>query len=253
MSVLQVTRTKSSSIEADLLTAILNAHGGLERWNQHKKVEATIVSGGGFYPLKGVVPDTIRRRATVWLHEQRSSVTHFGAPDQRTMLTPERIAIEKLDGTLVAERKAPKDSFAGHQMHTPWDPLQLAYFNGEALWTYLTTPFVFAMDGVRAEETEPWKEGAETWRVLRVYFPGSIDTHCQVQDFFFDERLALRRHDYSVNIAGGFPAAQLMLEYTEVDGIRLPSKRRAYTRGPDRRPILDMQMVSIDISEVAFA
>jgi hypothetical protein len=137
-------------------------------------------------------------------------------------------------------------------MHTPWDPLHLAYFNGEALWTYLMTPFVFAMNGVRAEETEPWKEGTATWRVLRVYFPGSIDTHCQAQDFFFDERLELRRHDYSVNIAGGFPAAQLMLEYTEANGIRLPSKRRAYTRGPDRRPILDMQMVSIDISEVAF-
>ena len=43
-----------------------------------------------------------------------------------------------------------------------------------------------------------------------------------------------------------------MLEYTEARGIRLPSKRRAYTRGPNRRPILDMLMVSIDISEVAF-
>jgi hypothetical protein len=38
----------------------------------------------------------------------------------------------------------------------------------------------------------------------------------------------------------------------EADGIRLPSKRRAYTRGPDRRPITDMLMVSIDFSEVAF-
>jgi hypothetical protein len=36
------------------------------------------------------------------------------------MFTPQRIAIEKLDGTLVAERHAPKDSFAGHQMSTPW-------------------------------------------------------------------------------------------------------------------------------------
>jgi hypothetical protein len=35
------------------------------------------------------------------------------------------------------------------------------------------------------------------------------------------------------------------------NGIRLPSKRRAYTRGPDRRPILDMLMVSIDISDVS--
>ena len=123
-----------------------------------------------------------------------------------------------------------------------------AYFNGEALWTYLATPFAFAMDGVRVEETEPWQEGKETWRVLRVYFPGSIGTHCEVQDFFFDEKSELRRHVYSVNSAGGFSAAHLMLEYTEANG-----KRRAYTRGPDRRPILDMRMVSIDISDVAFS
>ena len=190
---------------------------------------------------------------TVWLHEERSSVTPHGAPDQRTMFTPDRIAIEKLDGTIVAERRMPKDSFAGHQMHTPWDPLHRAYFNGEALWTYLATPFAFAIDGFHVEETAPWQEGKETWRVLRVYFPGAIETHCQVQDFFFDETFELRRHDYSVNIAGGFPAAQLMLEYTEANGMRLPSKRRAYTRGPDRRPILDMLMVSIDISDVAFS
>ena len=35
--------------------------------------------------------------------------------------------------------------------------------------------------------------------------------------------------------------------------MRLPSKRRAYPPGPDRRPILDMLMVSIDISDVAFS
>jgi hypothetical protein len=56
----------------------------------------------------------------------------------------------------------------------------------------------------------------------------------------------LRRHDYNVNIAGGFPAAQLMTEYTEANGLSLPSKRRAYTRGPDRRPILSLLLVSID-------
>jgi len=237
----------------ELLRKIFDAHGSLERWHSYNKVEATIVSGGGFFALKGVLPDADRRRMAVWLHEERSSVTPFGAPDQRTMFTPDRITIEKLDGTIVAERYAPKDSFAGHQMHTPWDPLHLAYFNGEALWTYLATPFVFAMDGFRIEETAPWREGKETWRVLRVYFPGSIGTHCEVQDFFFDEKLELRRHDYSVNIAGGFPAAQLMLKYTEANGMRLPSRRRAYTRGPDRRPILDMLMVSIDIGDVAFS
>jgi hypothetical protein len=238
---------------SELLARIIQAHGGLDRWNGYEKVDATIVSGGGLFPLKGLLQDSTPRRMTAWLHEERASVVPYGEPDQRTMFTPDRIAIEKLDGTLVAERRAPRDSFAGHQMNTPWDPLQRAYFNGEALWTYLTTPFLLALDGVQVEETEAWREGAETWRVLRAYFPGSMETHSLIQEFFFGEDLQLRRHDYSVNIAGGFRAAQLTSDYVEANGIRLPTKRRAYTRGPDRRPITDMLMVSIDLSDVTFS
>jgi hypothetical protein len=94
--------------------------------------------------------------------------------------------------------------------------------------------------------------GSETWRVLRAYFPGSIETHCLIQDFFFGEDLMLRRHDCSVNIAGGFRAVQLTSDYGGANGLRLPTKRRAFMRGPDRRPILEMLMVSIDISDVSF-
>lgn len=236
-----------------LLAEILDAHGGSDRWRAYGKVDATIVTGGGFFALKGVMQDADPRRMTVWLHEQRSSVTPYGAANQRTMFTPDRIVIERLDGSPVAERRVPKDSFAGHQMSTPWDQLHRAYFNGEALWTYLTTPFLLAFEGVQAEEIEPWTENSETWRVLRAYFPGSIETHSFVQDFFFDQDLTLRRHDYSVNIAGGFAAAQLTSRYEQSGGIRLPTRRRAYPRGPDRRPILDLLMVSIDVSDVVFS
>ena len=131
----------------ELLARIVDTHGGMDCWNGYERVDATIVSGGGLFPLKGLIQDPNPRRMSVWLHEERSSVFPYGASDQRTVFTIERIAIEKLDGTLIAERRAPKDSFAGHQMSTPWAALHRAYFNGYALWTYLTTPFLLAMDG----------------------------------------------------------------------------------------------------------
>ena len=137
-------------------------------------------------------------------------------------------------------------------MHTPWDALHRAYFNGEALWTYLTTPFLLMMNGVRVEETEPWREGTETRRVPRAYLPCSIDTHCGIQEFFFGEDLTLRRHDYSVNIAGGFRSGPANFGLRDGERHSLPTKRRAYTRGSDRRPILEMLMVSLDVSEVRF-
>jgi len=121
----------------ELLARIVDAHGGMDRWNGYERVDATIVSGGGFFPLKGLIQDQSPLRMSVWLHEERSSVFPYGASGQRSVFTPKRIAIEKLDGTVVAERRAPKDSFAGHQMSTPWDALHRAYFNGYAMWTYL--------------------------------------------------------------------------------------------------------------------
>jgi hypothetical protein len=90
-----------------------------------------------------------------------------------------------------------------------------------------TTPFILGMEGVRVQEIESWQEGSEVWRVLRGYFPGSIETHSLVQDFFFGEDLKLRRHDYNVNIARGFAASQLTFDYIVADGVHVPTRRRA--------------------------
>jgi hypothetical protein len=236
-----------------LLASAVEAHGGVDRWQKLNRVDATIVTGGAFWGMKNLTQDPDPRRMGVSLHDERSSMAPFGDPDWHTDFTPHRIAILRGDGSVVAERHDPHTSFAGHEMTTPWDPLHWAYFNGYALWTYLTTPFLLTMDGVQVTEGEPWTEGNETWRVLRARFPASIATHSVLQDFFFGDDLLLRRHDYHVDSAGGFAAAQLVYDYIEADGIRLPSRRRAYTRGTDFRPRPDPLMVSIDISDVRFS
>ena len=75
-------------------------------------------------------------------------------------------------GTVVRERLDPRASFAGHVMNTPWHPLQRAYFNGYALWTYLTTPSLMAMPGFEVAEISPWQEGGEFWLGLRAVSGG---------------------------------------------------------------------------------
>jgi hypothetical protein len=247
-----VVRPLRRAITIDLLERVLAAHGGVERWQAFSTVQATIVTGGAFWGMKGLFQDADPRRMTVWLHEERASVMPFGAPDQKTFFTPERLAIEKIGGAVVAERLRPRDSFSGHVQTTPWDQLHRAYFNGYALWTYLTTPFLLAMPGVEVAEIDPWDEGYETWRRLRAWFPTSIATHSEVQDFFFGGDFLLRRHDYSVDVAGGFAAAQHVYDYTDANGLRLPTKRQAFQRGPDERPIIDPIMVSIDLSDIRF-
>lgn len=237
----------------ELLSDIVKAHGGFSRWRALHEVEATIVTGGGLWALKGLLQDKDPRRMTVQLHQQHASLRPFGDPDWHTDFAPARIAILRSDGSVVAERNHPRAAFAGHEMNTPWDSLHRAYFNGYALGLYLTTPFLLAQEGVRVYEIEPWAEQDETWSVLRAEFADSIATHSRVQDFYFGDDLLLRRHDYNVDVAGGFSASQLVHDYIIADGIRLPSKRRAYMRRPDHRPDPGSLMVSIDISDVRFS
>ena len=237
---------------SELLDRIVAAHGGATRWNDLTRVEATIVTGGSLWGMKGLVQDSEPRQMTVWLHEERASVTPFGAPDQRTAFTADRIAIEKLDGTVVAERTNPRSSFEGHGQHTSWDPLHRAYFNGYAVWSYLTAPFFLTMEGVSVEPIVPWTEGSERWFGLRARFPDYIASHSPVQDFYFGDDFLMRRFDYHVDIAGGFAVAQYVHDYEEADGIKFPAKRRAYMRLEDGKPDPDELLVSIDFSNVRY-
>ncbi|MWV13332.1 hypothetical protein F3I62_14595 [Pseudomonas sp. R-28-1W-6] len=237
---------------SELLDQVLEAHGGLDRWRQFSRVEASITSGGSLWGMKGLKQDNVSRQMLVWLHEQRASVMPFGAPNQRTAYCPGRIAIETVEGQVVAERLDPRVAFAGHDETTPWDPLHRAYFNGYALWSYLTMPFLFSMPGVSTEEIEPWQEETATWRRLRVRFPADVATHCEVQDFYFGDDFLLRRHDYSVDVSGAIPAAQYVHDYVESGGLLMPSKRRAYRRDAKGRAIETELLVSIDLSNVHY-
>ena len=187
---------------------------------------------------------------TVALHREWASVQPFGAPDQRSDFTPERIAIEKLDGEIVAERANPRASFTGHVLETPWDPLQRAYFNGYALWTYLTTPFLLTMPGFTVTEIDPVHEDGEQWAGLRAQFPDTLASHSRVQEFYFNSDYLFCRHDYRVDVAGGFAAIQYVYDIVQADGIKLPSKRRAYRCDADGRPMADELIVSIDLSDI---
>ena len=131
----------------ELLQKALLAHGGLDRWNRFEKVQATIVTGGQLFAMKSTPQDPTPRRMTVATRREWASVTPYGSADQRTDFTAGRIAIEKMDGTVVKERLHPSEHTGGKAVDAPWDVLDRAYFNGYALWTYLTTPFHFTLPG----------------------------------------------------------------------------------------------------------
>jgi hypothetical protein len=236
----------------ELLDAVLAAHGGLDNWRQFRRVRATAVTGGQLWAIKGQPQDPQPRQMTVALDHEWASVQPFGGDDQKTDFTPERVAIENLDGRVVSERRNPRAHFGGHEFATPWDPLDRAYFNGYAMWTYLTTPFLLASEGVSVRELAPIQDGGHTWFGLQASFPSEIASHSSVQEFYFGDDHLLRRHDYRVEVAGGFPAVQYVYDIVECNGIKLPTKRRAYRADAHGAAIHDQLMVSIDLTDISF-
>jgi len=236
----------------NLATLAINAHGGLDRWRQLKSVSARLLQGGVLWQLKGqngVLDDV---HVTVDLRKEWASHRPFGQPDRRSAFQPDRVAIETSNGDVVEERANPRESFRGHTFDTPWDSLQLAYFAGYAMWTYMNAPFLFALPGVETEELESWQENGEAWRRLKVTFPERIATHSTEQTFYFDRHGLLKRHDYQVDVAGGTAAAHYVSALTDVSGIVVPTKHTIVPRQPDGSSAPTPVVVSIDISEIDF-
>lgn len=237
----------------ELLKLAIDAHGGIDRWRKMKTVSAHLGNGGVLWGLKGKDGILNDVHVTVELNREQASHWPFLKPNLHTSFRPDRIAVETSDGQVEQERTNPRESFKGHVLETPWDDLQLAYFAGYAMWTYLNTPFLFALPGVQTEEIQPWQENGEVWRRLKVTFPPSIATHSPVQTFYFDHNGLLKRHDYDVDIAGGTRAAHYASELKEFSGIMVPTKRRVFGRQPDGKAVPEPIIVSIDLSEVAFS
>ena len=234
----------------ELADLAIKAHGGLKRWGQFETVSAHLDQGGALWALKGQAGTLDHTRVTVGIRREWASHAPFGASGARSRFEPYRVALESPTGEILEELREPRASFAGHTLETPWSALQLAYFVGCAMWTYLNTPFLLAHPGVLLEELSPWKESGETWRRLQVSYPDDIATHSSSQTLYVDSEGLLKRHDYDVEIAGGTPGAHYVEGYEEVSGIMFPTKRRIFPRQADGTSSPEPLVVAIDLSEI---
>ena len=236
----------------ELLDLAVKAHGGLARWNEVNTITVAASITGAIWYVKGK-PD-ILKNVVITAETRRERVTlDFPGQDKRAIFRPDRVVIEKLDGTLIEARDNPEESFAGQQRETPWDDIQVAYFAGEALWTYLNTPFLCTHEGFKTEEIAPLKLETETWRRLKVTFPDNVTSHTREQILCFGHNGLLRRHDYTVDILGGAPGLNYAFDYRNVDGIVFPTKRRVFGYEGDYQPVTEPLLVAIDLGQITLA
>lgn len=233
----------------DLLDRALAAHGGLDRWNQVKSITVEASITGALFDVKGD-PDAVKDVRFEVDTTRQLLTMDFAGQDKRAIFEPSRVVVQRRDGTLIDARDDPESSFDGHQLETRWDDVHLAYFTGEALWTYLNTPFLYTWPGFTTEEITPIEVDDETWQRLKVTFPDHIKSHTREQISCFGPDGLLRRHDFTINVIGGAPGMLYAADYHDVDGIVIPTRRRGYAWQGDYQRIAEPLLVAIDMSEI---
>jgi hypothetical protein len=233
----------------DLLDLAAEAHGGLARWKKVSSIEIAVSITGGIWYVKGQ-PDVLKDIVMVADTGRERVVTTFVGQDRRTVFEPDRVVIETLDGAVIEARDDPEQSFEGQAEETPWDAIQVAYFSGEALWTYLNSPFIFTQERFASAEIDSIEVEGETWRRLKVIFPDGVKSHTREQIFCFGPDGLLRRHDYTVDILGGATGLNFASDYREIDGLVFPTKRRVYAYEGDYQLVPEPLLVAVDIARI---
>jgi hypothetical protein len=236
-----------------LLELALEAHGGIERWNAFKSLKARLSISGAIWEIKqqpGLLTD---KTFEIRTHEEHLTITPFTKPDLRSVFVPGLQTLETLEGEVVERRDNPRAAFAGQGLQTPWDKFHVAFFASEALWTYLTLPFIYTYAGFECEEIAPWKEDGEIWRRLKVTFPGHIVSHTKTQITHFGPDGLMRRHDYTVDILGGATGANYSANYRDFQGIKMPTTRRIYGYDEAMQRVPEPLLVAIDFDNLVFS
>jgi hypothetical protein len=236
----------------ELLDQAVAAHGGAARWDRVTTLKVALSITGAIWYVKGQ-PDVLKNIVMVIDAGHERVTTTFVDLGTQSVFEPERVVIKAKDGTVVDSRDQPERSFDGQQQDTPWDAIHVAYFSGEALWTYLNTPFIYTEERFITEEIESIVVDGETWRRLKVIFPKEIKSHSREQILCFGPDGLLRRHDYTVDILGGATGLNYASEYRDFDGIIVPTKRRVYAYEGDYQLIPEPLLVAIDIAEVTLS
>lgn len=237
---------------SDLLQLALEAHGGLERWNQIHHVETELSIVGAIWHVKSK-PDFFKSvHLSAQTQHEHVELFPVGEAGNRTIFESDTLRLQNGVGETIEVRQNPESSYVGQTLETPWDDLHAAFFTTTALWTYLTTPFLYTYPGFQTEEVAPRFEDGEQWRGLRVTFPNYIHSHTTHQTSYFGPDGLLRRHDYTVDLLGGATGANYALDIQDIDGIKVPTKRRIWAYDEQGEEVPEPLLVAVDIKSLQF-
>lgn len=232
-----------------LLDQVLEASGGLGRWNELSQFTLHLSVGGTLFSRLGRAgdfKDLITEGST-----RTQSLRFIGILDGRRFgsFQPDQVTIEDSDGRVLRTWRNPNLVFPDHADDPLDEELRLVFFCGLSVWNSVATPFLLSRPNVHLEELTPWHENDQLWRPLRAIFPSDVVTYSMEQIFYFDERGLQRRTDHDLL---GIPVAHYSWAHQAFGGIVVPTLGRSLTRQPDGTVIRGPALVDLEIFDAAF-
>ncbi|MGD9621481.1 MAG: hypothetical protein AB7G47_13715 [Mycolicibacterium sp.] len=237
-----------------LLNQVMDAHGGMARWQRVERIRARVRTGGLLVRTRVPGNRFSDYQITVDVARPRTVIDPFPREGLRGVFDHGSVRIEDSHGNVTVSRDRPRPLFfgmAGIRRNIRWDALDSVYFGGYAMWCYLTAPYLLTRPGIQVEDGPDWQENGETWRRLDVRFPPEIDTHSPDQTYYFDSAGQLRRHDYVAQVVGRWAkTAHYSADPVEADGLVFATRRWVRPIGLGNRPLRLPTLVSIRISDI---
>ena len=232
-----------------LLDEVIEASGGMRRWNSLKGFTLQLSINGALlsrFGHDGRFKDVVAEGST---KSQSIRFSGFADPGQCGLYQPDCVTIESPEGNVLRSWSSPQQAFLQQSKTMPWDELHLVFFCGFSIWNDLTTPFLLAHPDVKVEELPPWQEHGQLWRRLMAFFPAELVTHSPEQTFYFDALGLQCRTDHDLL---GTKVAQYSWAHQEFSGIVLPTLRRSLALAPDGTAIPKPSLMDVEIFDAVF-
>jgi hypothetical protein len=232
-----------------LLDDVIDASGGMARWNSLNRFTLHLSVGGTLFSNAGHAGEFKDVTAEGSPRTQSVRFTGITGGEYSGSFQPDAVTIESPDGTVLRTWRNPSLAFPEASPPALTDELHLVFFCGVTIWNYLTNPFLLAHEDVVVEELPPWQEGTETWRRLRAQFPSHIITLAPEQIFYFDENALQRRTDHDLF---GMKVAHSSWAHDNFGGIVVPTLRRIQTLRPDGTVVARPVLMDVEIFDAVF-
>lgn len=237
-----------------LLEEVIEAHGGLDRYRSGDQISIDVRASGWALAMRFKRKALSSFTGTLSTSEPRVVISPYPRQGQRGVLDGDSVRIESDAGDILEGRNDPRSAFRSLRRNLWWDDLDLLYFAAYALWGYAGAPFIFRDPGFEVEEIEPWREGSESWRGLRVRFPENVPAHSREQLYYFDSRGLIRRNDYTAEVFGSWAkATHYCWDHKNFSGLIVPTRRKAMPRRRNGQPLRQVGLVSLGIDDVVLS